>query len=240
MQKKMLIVILALLLTGCVKKINKNDYEKYLIDTYGDIKFQYVSNDSCNWFNVGSCTYYFTTPELNGKTFSIDGRFGGKGREEMVFEDDYIKTKYDSKLKQYYNKYFNSILKNGIEFKSINLDYKYTYNIPNMTFEDYFKYIEDKNVKIILNLNIKLDENNKLFNIKINDKSVEYEELEKAKQELNKFIYNNYDVNNLKLKVKNIISSNNLNNIKEVSIFFDGCKEDVYYASCSTEIELYN
>ena len=91
----------------------------------------------------------------------------------------------------------------------------------------------------IWNLNIKLDENNRYFNIKTSDKTVKYKELEKASQELSKYIYNNYDINSLKNEVNNIIYLNELNNIKEVSIQFDGCKENVYYDSCSEIIELY-
>jgi len=238
MKKKFFLILSLLLLTGCVRKINKKDYEKYLINTYGDLNFEYVTKGSCDWFNGGDCTYYYTTQELNGDTFSVHGSFGIGDKKK--FKDTYIKTKYDKKLKQYYNEYFKSILKNGIKIKSINLNPTEEYNIPNMTFDDYLKYIEEKDIEIIFKLNIKLDENNNYFNIKQNNKSIDYEILEKASQELNKFIYNKYDINNLKLEVNNIVYSNNLNNTKKISIAYDGCKEKVYYASCSTYIELYN
>lgn len=236
MKKKILIILfMIILLTGCVRKINKNEYEKYLINTYGNLNFQHVDIGSCNWFNVGSCTYYFTSEELNGKTFYIHGSFGPK--DTKVFQDTYIKTKYDEKLKKYYNKYLKSMLKNGIKIKSINIENKY--NIPNMSFDDYLQYLNDKNIEIILTLNIKLDDNNKYFNIKVKN-DVAYEELEKAKQELTKFIYKNYDIGSLKKEAKDNIISNNLNNVNKISINFEDCKKDVYYASCSQTIELYN
>lgn len=251
--KKIKVIFIVLLIIGIlpfailllanvsVRKIDKDEYEKYLINTYGDLNFEYVPKGSCDWINGGACSYYFTTPELNGKTFEVYGSFGV--RDVKIFKDTYTKTKYDTKLKQHYNTYFKPILKNGVEIKSINLDYEYENNIPNMSFDNYLKYIEDKNVEIILRLNIKLDKNNKLFNIKKDDSLDVYERLEileKASQELNKFIYSNYDIDNLKLEVNNIVFSNNLNNIKEISIIFDGCKKDVYYATCNETIELYN
>lgn len=68
-------------------KIKKEDYEEYLLDKYGDLGFEYVSTGSCNYFETGSCTYYFTTPELNGKTFSVIGN------TRKSFEDDYLEIK---------------------------------------------------------------------------------------------------------------------------------------------------
>ena len=92
MKKIFLLIVCAFLLTGCVREIDKVDYEKYLIDTYGNLNFEYVSNESCNWFELGSCTYYFTTPELNGDKFPITGSFGVG--DEKIFEDEYMKFKY--------------------------------------------------------------------------------------------------------------------------------------------------
>ena len=139
-----------LLLTGCVRKIDKDDYEKYLINTYGNLNFKYVPKESRDWLNGASCIYYFTIPELNGTTFEVNGSFDVG--DEKIFEDTYIKTKHYTKLKQHYSTFFKSILKNEIEIKSINLDYRYEYNIPNMSFDSYLKYIEDKDIEIIFNL----------------------------------------------------------------------------------------
>ena len=68
------------------RTISKKEYKEYLIDKYGDLDFEYVSSGTCNFLNLGYCEYYFTTPEMNGKIFLVDGRFENN---KKVFTDYY-------------------------------------------------------------------------------------------------------------------------------------------------------
>jgi len=219
MKKMLLLIMVTILLTGCTKKLNQKDYEEYLIYTYGDLNFEYVSkNEACDTVHYQSeCQYFFTTPELNGKKFLVEGRFNGSNEKQFI--DTYIKTKYDKQLKEYYGIYFESILQNGVEIVDIAPYYKYIYNIPNISFDNYLKYIEEeaKEVEIIFGSNIKLDNN----------------------EEINMYIYNNYDIHKIKKEVKNIISNNELDHIKNVSICFNACEKNESSNTCNETISLY-
>lgn len=212
--------------------ISKEDTLKYLNDNYSLTDLTLTKEQEL-WDDT--YTYYFTNDELNGKTFFVETDFDTNG--EMVFKDNYIATKYEDRLKKQYSIYFDKIIKQNFD---ISVSVEDVYNIPLIRYEEYVELLSDKQLNINLEPNIQLDENNKYFHLNSNDNSIGMEELEIARNEIDKFINSKFNIELLKKDVKSIINLNNLNNVSNVDFNFNDCNENEQTISCSKIIELYN
>ena len=147
-KKTFIIIILFIVfaLNGCklISKIEPEKYKKYLEQKYGAEKnFYIVEKGTCNWFELGYCTYIFSSKSLNGATFSVSGEFKNK---LPIFEDNYIDAKYKEQLKNYYY----NLLKNIVNFNfSIDTNLYSTELDSNLSFEQYLRH-EDLNLNLII------------------------------------------------------------------------------------------
>ena len=65
-----LLALSILFLNGCslINTIELEEYQTYLEDKYGKDKGFYMVRESmCNWFELGECTYLFSSNELMEK-----------------------------------------------------------------------------------------------------------------------------------------------------------------------------
>jgi len=211
--------------------VSKEDTLKYLNETFSLTDLTLIKEQREEY----TYTLYFTNEELNGKIFLVETEFDANG--EMIFKDNYIATKYDERLENQYSIYFDKIVKQNFD---ILVEVEDVYNIPLISYEEYIKVLNDKQLYIYLEPKIKLDKSNKSFHLKTTDSSINKEELNIANSEINKFINSNFNIQQLKEDVKNIIDLNNLNNVSNVYFNFNDCAENEYVISCSEIIELYN
>ncbi len=137
--------ILFLNVCSLIESIELEEYQAYLEDKYGKDKgFYMVRENTCNWFELGYCNYSFSSNELNGETFTINGTLNV---EKPKFEDNYIAAKYKNQLELYYKQLFDSTL--GVDCKIDDI-YAFSYNLnPNASFEEFLKY-EDLDLSIYL------------------------------------------------------------------------------------------
>lgn len=212
--------------------VSKEDTLKYLNDNYSLTDLTLTKEQEL-WDD--KYTYYFTNNELNGKTFFVETEFDANG--EMVFKDNYIATKYEDRLKKQYSIYFDKIIKQNFD---VSVSVEDVYNIPLIRYEEYVELLNDKELNINLEPNIKLDENNKYFHLKTTDSSNTMEVLKIAESEIKNFINSNFNIQQLKDDVKSIINLNELNNVSSVDFYLNDCNEDEYVISCSEIIELYS
>lgn len=215
--------------------VSKEDTLKYLNENYSLTDLTLIETRKSSYWYENDCTYYFTSKELNGKEFVVKTEFDANG--DIIFKDNYIATKYEDKLEKQYSIYFDKIIKQNFD---ISVSVEDVYNIPLITYEEYVKLLNDKELNINLEPNIKLDENNKYFHLKTTDSSNTMEVLKIAESEIKKFINSNFNIEQLKDDVKSIITLNNLNNVDSVDFYFNDCNENEYVISCSEIIELYN
>lgn len=215
--------------------VSKEDTLKYLNENYSLTDLILIKEQQEQELMDDTYTYYFTNNELNGEPFFVETEFYANG--EMVFKDNYIATKYKEKLEKQYSIYFDKIIKQNF---GISVSVEDVYNIPLITYEEYINLLNDKELDINLEPNIKLDENNKYFHLKTNDSSITMEVLKIAESEIKTFINSNFNIEQLKDDVKSIITLNNLNNVDSVNFNFNDCTENEYVISCSEIIELYN
>lgn len=106
-------LLLYCIFIGVISNINKDtpkveDYQSYIENKYGaDKGFYYVEKGNCNWFETGSCSYLFSSNELNGARFSVwsEREYNGNNQStKYVFGDNYDRRKELEALKpQYYN-----------------------------------------------------------------------------------------------------------------------------------------
>ena len=90
------------------------EYQSYIENKYGTDKgFYYVKEGNCNWFETGSCSFLFSSDELNGATFAIwsEREYDDNGQnKKYIFGDNYNRRKELEALKpQYYGFLENSI-----------------------------------------------------------------------------------------------------------------------------------
>ena len=212
--------------------VSKEDTLKYLNETYSLTDLTLINDYS---LMDDTYIYYFTSKELNGRTFEVETEIDSNG--DKVFKDNYVSTKYKERLENDYSVYFDKIIKQNFE---IFIGVEDDYNIPLISYEEYVKLLSDKQLNINLEPSIQLDENNKYFHLKSNDNSIGMEELEIARNEIDKFINSKFNIELLKKDVKSIINLNNLNNVSSVDFYFNDCNENEQTISCSKIIELYN
>ena len=215
--------------------VSKEDTLKYLKENYLLTDLTLIKKEESDFWYENDCTYYFTSQELNNKIFVVETNFDTNG--DMVFKDNYIATKYEDRLENQFSIYFDEIIKLNFD---ISVSVEDVYNIPLITYEEYIKLLNNKQLDINLEPKIKLDENNNYFHLKTTDSSVSMEILKIAEGEVKSFINSNFDIGQLKEKVKSIINLNNLNNVSSVDFYFNDCTENEYVISCSEIIELYN
>jgi len=215
--------------------VSKEDTLKYLNENYSLTDLTLIETRKSSYWYENDCTYYFTSKELNGKEFVVKTEFDANG--EMVFKDNYIAIKYEDRLEKQYSIYFDKIIKQNFD---MSVSVEDVYNIPLITYEEYIKLLNDKELDINLEPNIKLDENNKYFHLKTTDSSNTMEVLKIAENEIKNFINSNFNIEQLKEEVKSIINLNGLNNVSSVDFYLNDCNEDEYVISCSEIIELYN
>lgn len=151
------IILGALLLNGCglIEKIEVEEYQTYLENKYGKDKgFYMVEEYRCNWFELGTCSYLFSSKELNGETFEIIGEIS---HGENVFNEWYIGAKYKKSLENYYK----NLLGNALNFNyTMNITANYDNIDAEITFNDYLKY--DK-----LDLVIQIETNDENVNVEL-------------------------------------------------------------------------
>lgn len=146
--KKIFIIVFLLfgisLLSGCtlIEKIEVEEYQAYLESKYGKDKgFYMVEEYRCNWFELGTCSYLFSSNDLNGETFQIVGEVNGG---ENIFTETYIGAKYNNRLEDYYK----NLLGSSLNFNyTIDFIPNYESIDPEITFDDYLKY-DDLNLYI--------------------------------------------------------------------------------------------
>lgn len=233
---KMIILFIVFFINyGCSRRISQSDYEQYLKETYGEEQqFEYVSSQSCNWFELSSCTYEYTSAKLNGDVFAVTGFFNTKGKQ---FKDNYVQTLYTGNLKKEYSSYFLDWLPAKTYVRSVSIEN--AENLPLVKYPKYLELIANKNVEITFQTRILLDKENESFHLKVNDSSVELDDLDNAKIEVENFINNKYDIKAMRKKITSIVEENNLTNISSINIDFNDCLDDEYYVSCSQIINLY-
>lgn len=174
-----LLLLSSFLLNGCtlIEKIEVEEYQAYLENKYGKDKgFYMVEEYRCNWFELGTCSYLFSSNELNGETFQIVGEVNGG---ENIFTETYIGAKYENRLAAYYK----NLLGSALNFNyTIDFIPNYESIDPEITFEDYLKY----------------DDLNLYISIKTYDENI--------------------DVQLLQTVVSNIIKTNQIKNVSEISL----------------------
>lgn len=176
-----------ILLSGCslIKTIKPEQFQEYLETTYGeDRNFTLVEEGYSNYFELGYGSYYFTDSSLNGKPFYIKGSFYyGK----PVFDDEYVQTLYDEKLKEYYSGYFADISSEDIKISDIYITD--SYNIPLISFDEYLALIKDNETRIRISAYALSDD----------------------------YVAEHFNIDEMKTLTADIISSNGLTNIVSVT-----------------------
>ena len=135
-----------LLLNGCslIETIDLEEYQTYLEDRYGKDKgFYMVDKSTCNWFELGSCAYVFSSNELDGEYFTI---YGSTYNSEHNFSDDYIEVKYKNNLETYYKNLLSDTFNFNYEMTTY-MDIDYDEIDPNISFEEYLNH-ENLNLQI--------------------------------------------------------------------------------------------
>lgn len=192
MRKKLIIVLLflgTLLLSGCslVETIDLEEYQAYLENRYGkDKNFYMVEKSTCNWFEFGGCSYFFSSSELKGEKFEIHGStYNG----EHHFGDEYIKIKYEKPLQNYYKNLLGDTFNFNYEMTTSNrIDYDEI--DPNISFEEYLNH-ENLNLSITF-----------------------------------KTAYENINLQQLSTAVEDMISTNQIKNIKSIEIRANNCYDE--------------
>lgn len=135
-----------LLLNGCslVKKIDLAEYQTYLEDKYGkDKDFYMVEKSTCNWFELGGCSYFFSSNELDGEKFEVHGSTQNGNHH---FGDEYIKVKYEKSLENHYKNLLMDAFNFNYEMTTY-ADIDYDKINPSISFEEYLNH-EDLDLHI--------------------------------------------------------------------------------------------
>lgn len=135
-----------LLLNGCslIETIDLEEYQTYLEDKYGkDKDFYMVEKSTCNWFELGGCSYFFSSNELDGEAFEVHG---STRNGEHHFGDEYIKIKHERRLQSYYKNLLSDTFNFDYEITTY-ADIDYDELDPNIAFEDYLNH-ENLNLQI--------------------------------------------------------------------------------------------
>ena len=142
MKKTFIIGLLFLgtfLLNGCssIETIDLEEYQTYLENRYGkDKDFYMVDKSTCNWFELGSCAYIFSSNELGNENFTI---YGSTHNGRHNFSDNYIEVKYKNNLETYYKNLLGNAFNFAYEMTTYT-DISYDTMEPNVSFEEYLNY----------------------------------------------------------------------------------------------------
>lgn len=150
-----ILIVMVATITGCsvYNHVKKDDVQKYLENKYGEEEeFYFVEKGYCNLFEVGTCSYYYSSSRLESDEKFLVEWTDGYGKN---IYDDYINKKYQPQIEEYYDDLLSSVL--DFDYKITVTSVYYDFE-PTITFNNYLK-AKDLNASIIIktkeqNLNI--------------------------------------------------------------------------------------
>ena len=234
--KKIIICFMLLLMCGCslTNNITDKDIMKYLKSKYGDIDFYFVQRSSCDMFELGYCSYLYSEPGLNDRTFSVTW----EDANGKTMRDTYVENLYSEKLGEEYNKKFVGKLNFQYKVNAIIQRSCKECNKSLISFDDYYNLVKNKDVWLYIYPINGLDSSNKNFHLKVND-NIKSEYLSQVKEEVKEYMEEKYDFEKIRKVIKETIELNDMVNIDRVIFYMNDCQEDEYKVSCSFITDIY-
>ena len=185
-------------------------------------------------FELGYCSYLYSEPGLNGRTFSVTW----EDANGKTMKDSYVENLYSEKLGEEYNKKFIGKLNFQYKVNAIIQRSCKECNESLISFDNYYNLVKNKDVWFYIYPINGLDSSNKNFHLKVRD-NIDSEYLNQVKKEVKEYMEEKYDFEKIRKVVKETIELNDMDNIDRVIFYMNDCQEDEYKVSCSFVTDIY-